>query len=256
MGRKLQDKIAVITGSTSGIGEAVAKAFAAEGASVVVSGRREDRGEKVVEAIRAQGGKAVFEKTDVSIPEDCERVCKRAEEEFGGLDILVNNAGIFPRASFEDTTAEFWDKIFQVNLRGAFLCCKAAVPLMRKRGGGSIINIGSCHAFQGWQMLFAYGCSKAGLYALTMNLARILAKDRIRVNWITVGWVLTEKELEVQEKEGHNIDWLKQHEAKLPMGQYNTLEDIVAGCLFLASDESARITGTDLNISAAMCIKF
>ncbi|MBM4085480.1 MAG: SDR family oxidoreductase, partial [Planctomycetes bacterium] len=177
------------------------------------------------------------------------------QEEFGGLDILVNNAGLFPRASFDDTTLELWDELFAVNVRGAFLCSQAAAPLMRQRGGGSIINIGSCHAFATGGNLFAYGCTKGALYVLTMNMARCLAKDRIRVNWITVGWVLTEKELEVQAKEGRDLEWLKQNEAQRPMGRYNTAEEIAAGCVYLASDDAQNVTAANLNVSGGMSIR-
>ena len=255
MKERLQGKTAVVTGSTSGIGAAIAKGFAAEGARVVVSGRRKNEGKTVTEAIRRAGGHAVFQETDVRKPEDCERLCRRAASEFGGLDILVNNAGVFPRADFDGTTAEVWDMMFEVNTRGAFLCSKAAVPLMRKQRGGSIINVGSGHAFVGWERLFAYGCSKGALYVMTMKLAKILAKDRIRVNWITVGWVLTEMELAVQVSDGHDDEWLRKNAPSLPMGQYNTVEDVAAACVYLGSDEAARVTGSDVNVSAGMVIR-
>jgi len=255
MGNRLHGKIAVVTGSTSGIGEGIARAFAAEGARVVVSGRREDRGQNVAAAIRDSGGQAVFQAADVARPEDCERLCRRAAEEFGGLDILVNNAGIFPRMPPDQTTVEFWDAIFDTNVRGAFLCSKAAVPLMRGRGGGAIINIGSGHAFGGTGGgLFAYGASKGALYVMTVKLASVLARDRIRVNWVTVGWVLTEMEFQTQAREGRDRQTLLANESRLPMGQYNTVEDIAEGCIYLASDAAARVTGSDLNISAGMCL--
>ena len=198
MAKRLEGKTAVVTGSTSGIGEAIARTFAARGANVVVSGRRGERGEGVAAAIREHGGKAVFVEADLTDTGDCKNVCTRAKEEFGGLDILVNNAGIFPRSTLEETTPEFWDKVYAVNIRGAFFCCQAAVPLMRERNGGSIINIGTVHPFVGAGRTLAYSTSKGALLTLTRNLAHILRKDHIRVNWVTVGWVLTEKEFEVQ----------------------------------------------------------
>ena len=255
MGTRLQDKIAVVTGSTSGIGAGIARAFAAEGAAVVASGRRREQGEEAVASIREQDGQAVFQQADLRVPEECAAVCRRAEEEFGGLDILVNNAGIFPRANFEDTDAELWDSIFDLNLRAPFLCCQAARPLMRARGGGSIINMGSGNAFGFWGPLFAYSTSKSALHAMTMRLARILAPDRIRVNWITVGWILTEKEFEVQAGERHDPEWLKENAANLPMGQYNTVEDVTAACLYLAGDDAVRVTGADIAAAAGMGIR-
>jgi hypothetical protein len=253
--KRLQDKVAVVTGSTSGIGEGIARTFAAEGAAVVVSGRRAERGEAVAQTIRAAGGRAVFQQTDLKDPEQCRRLCLRARQEFGGLDTLVNNAGIFPRASFEEITVELWDEIFQVNLRGAFLCSQAAVGLMRDRGGGSIVNMGSGHAFGCWEKLIHYGTSKTALYAMTMHLARALARDQIRVNWITVGWVLTEKERETEAGDGNDADKLAEIGERLPMGGFDTVEEMAAACVYLASDEAARITGSNVNASGGMCVR-
>jgi NAD(P)-dependent dehydrogenase (short-subunit alcohol dehydrogenase family) len=251
----LQDKIAIITGSTSGIGAGIALAFAREGAKVVINGRRRERGEAVVQSIREQGGEALFVQGDLSQVEDCQRLSHETQKTFGGLDILVNNIGIFPRRDLEKTDAEFWDHLYDVNVRSAFLCAQSAAPLMRERGGGSIINIGSGHAFNTHpNRLFAYANTKSALYAMTMQLAGHLAKDRIRANWITVGWVLTEKEFEIQAGEGHDREWIAECEDKLPMGQYNTVEDMAAGCLYLASDAAARVTGSNINISAGMSI--
>jgi NAD(P)-dependent dehydrogenase (short-subunit alcohol dehydrogenase family) len=252
---RLKNKVAVVTGSTSGIGEGIVRAFAAEGACVVVSGRRADRGEAVAASIRQAGGQGVFQQADLTVPEDCLRLIRRAAEAFGGLDVLVNNAGIFPRAKFEDTSVELWDAIFDTNIRGAFLCCQAAVPLMRQRGGGSIINIGSLHPFLGGGDLMAYGVSKGALHCLTRKLGQVLAKDRIRVNWISVGWVLTEMEYEVQAQQGRDAKALDETRARLPMGQFNTVEDIAAGCVYLASDDGVRVSGTDLNVTAGMGIR-
>lgn len=256
MDTSLDGKIAVVTGSTSGIGATIARALAADGAAVIISGRRHERGAEVVAQITAHGGRALFEPADLSHPEDCARLCRRAADAWGGLDILVNNAGDFTRRDFEATDADFWDGVFDLNVRAAFLCSQAAVPHMRQRGGGSIVNIGSGNAFaRGGGRLFAYGCSKAALYGLSMKLAGELARDRIRVNWITVGWILTEKEFEVQAGEGLDREQLAANEARLPMGQYNTEEDIALGCLYLASDAAARVTGSDLNISAGLSIR-
>lgn len=252
--RRLLGKVAAVTGSTSGIGAAVARAFASEGAKVVVSGRRDERGRAVAEQIVEAGGEACFVRADVAEPADCTRICREAEGAFGGLDILVNSVGIFPRAAFEETTPEFWDRMFAVNVRGPFLCCQAAVPLMRKRGGGSIINIGSTLPWVPGGKLFAYGCSKGALYTMTRQLAGMLRGDRIRANWITVGWVLTEMELEVWDQQGGR-EQLEERRKHLPMGEFNTLDDMAAACVYLASDAAVRVTGTDLNVSAGMQIR-
>lgn len=250
----LDGKVAVVTGSTSGIGSGIAASFAAEGCAVVVSGRRVERGEAVAAGIAKTGGTAVFHLTNVEDPGDCRGVVERAEREFGGLDVLVNNAGIFPRAEIEDTTPELWDEIFNVNVRGPFFCCQAAIPRMKKRGGGCIINIGSTHPFSGQGALAAYGISKGALYTMTRKFAVLLATDRIRVNWITVGWVLTEKELEVQAAEGRDPGALDKIRKHLPMGDFSTEKDIADACLYLSGPSGERVTGTDILTSAGMAV--
>lgn len=252
--QRLTGKAAVVTGSTSGIGAGIARGLAREGASVVISGRRAERGEQVVEEIRAAGGTAIFCETDVAKPEECRALIERCAGEFGRLDVLVNNAGIFPRASVQDTTPEFWDRVFDVNLKGAFFCCQAAIPRMKQSGGGSIINIGSGHVFNGSTNLMAYSVSKGALFTMTRKLAFALREDQIRANWITVGWVLTEKEIEVQAKEGRDEDSIRNHIPELPMGRITSEDDIAETCIFLASDTGIQITGTDISVSAGLSI--
>ncbi len=255
MGERLQGKVAIVTGSTSGIGAGIVRALAAEGARVVVSGRRQPEGEAVVAEIRAAGGTALFLQADVANPEECGLLCRRAVEEFGRLDILVNNAGIFPRVDFAEVTPEYWDRIFDTNVRGPFFCCQAAAPLLRAAGGGSIINIGSVNAFGvNRERILVYGTSKTALYGLTMNLARLLAPDRIRVNWITVGWVLTDKEFEIQAGEGRDAQAMLANAPQLPMGEYSTVEDVAHACVYLASEEAVRVTGANVNAGAGLGI--
>ncbi len=255
MAQQLSGKVAVVTGSTSGIGAAIAQRLAADGARVVVSGRREDAGQAVVEAIVAAGGQARFQRCDLRSPDDCRALCDAAGAAYGGLDVLVNNAGIFPRASLEETTPELWDDIMVTNLRGPFLCAQAALPYMRQRGGGCIINVGSGNAYVAGRSLLAYGVSKGALLNLTMNLAKLLAPDHIRVNWLTVGWVLTEKEYEVQAGEGRSATELEQIAERLPWGQFNTPDEYGAACAWLASDEARHVTGCELNSSAGLTVR-
>ncbi len=255
MADRLAGKVAIVTGSTSGIGAEIARVFAAEGARVVVTGRREDRGAALVAEIHDTGGEATFCRADLGEPDDCEAIVAHACDAFGGVDVLVNNAGIFPRSEFEESTPEFWDTMFDVNVRSVWLLCRAAARSMRERGGGSIINMGSGNAFnRAGGRLFIYGCSKSALYGMTMKLAGMLVADKIRVNWVTVGWVLTEKEYEIQEGEGRDEESLHSRAENLPMGRYNTERDNAYGCLFLASDESVAVTASNLNISAGLCI--
>jgi NAD(P)-dependent dehydrogenase (short-subunit alcohol dehydrogenase family) len=167
---------------------------------------------------------------------------------FGRLDGLVNNAGIFPRATLEETTSEFWDHVFAVNLKGAFFCCKYAVPEMRKAGGGSIVNIGSANAYVGAPNLFAYSTAKGGLITMTRNLANALAPDRIRVNFVNPGWVITETEVGIQAQEGHDRGWLDQAAQRMPLGRHQVPDDAAYACLYLLSDEASQVSGEQLGV--------
>lgn len=249
MGNRLQAKVAVITGSTSGVGKGIAIRFAAEGASVAVSGRNEANGNAVVDAIRADGGSAIYVRTDLTSEADCRNLIETTARTFGRLDALVNNAGIFPRGALETTTEALWDEIFAVNVKGPFFCCKYAIPLMQRQRSGSVVNIGSGNGYCGAPNLLAYSASKGALLTMTRNLARAYASDRIRVNWLTTGWVLTEGEIAVHAKEGHSQDWLVEQGSKQPFGRLMTPADIANGVLFLASDEAEFVSGAELPVA-------
>jgi NAD(P)-dependent dehydrogenase (short-subunit alcohol dehydrogenase family) len=255
MGDRVAGKVAVVTGSTGGIGEGIAKRLAAEGAAVVVSGRRAVEGERVVREIVEAGGRAVFRRADMEREEDCLALIAAAAEHFGGLDVLVNCAADLGHCPFEEMTCEQWDRTYAVNVRGPFLCCRAAVPLMRARGGGSIVNIGTGMAYRGSLDRLAYATSKGALLTLTKALAGALLKDLIRVNWVIVGWVASPQEIAYRtETHGDGEAFLKETGEKRPMGRHETPEDIAAGVLYLASDESSHVTGCELNISGGIRI--
>lgn len=248
MGR-LEGKIAIITGSTSGIGKGTALLMAREGARVTVTGRNKEAGQQVVASIRENGGEAHFIQADVTRGEDCRRLADETADRFGGIDILVNNAAIFPRGRIDDTTEELWDEIMEVNLKAPFLCCQAVVPHMRRRGGGSIVNIGSINAYIGESNLLPYSASKGGLMTFTKNLAKGLLKDRIRVNLVNPGWVLTEGEHEIQKAQGQPDNWAELAAERMPFGRLLLPEDIAYGIIYLASDEAALVTGAVLTIN-------
>jgi NAD(P)-dependent dehydrogenase (short-subunit alcohol dehydrogenase family) len=250
VGGRLDGKVAIVTGAGSGIGRGIAEAFAREGARVVVANRRPEAGEETVRRIEAAGGSAVFHRTDVTGEADCRAVVALAVARYGRLDALVNNAGVFPRATLEETTEALWDQIMATNLRGAFFTCKHAVPELRRAGGGSIINLGSTNAYCGLPNLFAYSCSKGGLLTLTRNLARALAPDRIRVNLLNPGWVVSEGEIVVQAQEGHDAAWLEEMGRRQPLGRHQVPEDAAMAAVFLASDEASQVTGVELNCDA------
>lgn len=244
---RVAGKVAIVTGGGTGIGRACAQLLAAEGARVVVAGRTPETGGETVRRIRAAGGEAGFVQADVSRAADVERMVGAAVEAYGRLDVLVNNAAIFPRATLAETTEEFWDRMLAVNLKGPYLCCRAAVPAMERGGGGSIINIGSIHGLGGAPELFAYAVSKGGLLTLTRNLAQALAPRQIRVNYVIPGWVPSEGELRVRAAQGQDLAWLEEQGRRLPMGRLQRPEDAAYAVLFLASDESSQVTGAVIN---------
>lgn len=247
MGR-VEGKVIIVTGGATGIGRGISEVLAREGARVVIANRNEQRGREAEAAIRAAGGEALFVRTDVTREEDCRELAAAAVRTYGKLDGLVNNAGIFPRATLEETSEELWDRIFAINLKGVFFCCKHAVPEMRRQGGGCIVNIGSANSYVGLPHLFAYSVSKGGLITLTRNLANALAKDRIRVNFVNPGWVITEMEIEIQAKEGHDAVWLEEAARSMPLGRHQVPEDAAYAVLYLVSDEASQVNGDLINV--------
>lgn len=255
MGTRVSGKVAIITGSTRGIGEGIARGLAAEGATVIISGPNANEGEQVAYEIAQTGQHALFIAVDVTDSVGCTQLIHTALDHYGRLDVLVNNAGIFPSASLEDTTPELWDQVFAVNVRGAFLCCRAAIPIMQQQGGGVIINIGSTLPYQGKIDRVAYATSKGALLTLTRVLAQSYAPSRIRVNWITVGWVATPGEVAVRNTIHQDaLAFLDERSQEAFFGRLETPEDIAAGIVYLASDEASHVTGCELNISGGRWI--
>ena len=247
---RVENKILVVTGAAQGIGFACAQMLADEGATVVLSDIRQADGEAAAARIAAEGGKAHFILADVTSETACANLMNETARHYGRIDGLVNNAGWYPRATLEETTTEFWDQILNVNLRGPFYCCKFAVPHLRAAGGGSIVNVGSLNGIQALPNLVAYGAAKGGLLSMTRTLAGALAPDRIRVNYLIPGWVLTEGEIALHAKNGVSLEALKKGGQGLALGRHQTPEDSAYAALYLLSDEAAQVTGTILNVDA------
>jgi NAD(P)-dependent dehydrogenase (short-subunit alcohol dehydrogenase family) len=250
MPNRLQNKVIVITGAAQGIGFGCGRLLASEGAKVVLADIQTDRGEQAAATLRKEGAQATFCPVDVTNENQCAALIDQAIHTYGALHGLVNNAGWFPRATLEQTTTELWDQVLQVNLRGAFYCCKYAVPKMREAKGGSIVNIGSICGIQSLPNLVAYGAAKGGLLSLTRTLAGALLQDRIRVNYVIPGWVLTEGELATQRKEGRDKQSLLKMGEKLGLGRQQTPQDTAYAVAYLLSDESSQVTGTILHLDA------
>jgi NAD(P)-dependent dehydrogenase (short-subunit alcohol dehydrogenase family) len=240
----LDGKVALISGSTSGIGRGIAEHFASLRARVVVHGRREPQAREIAETLRRGGHEAAFVATDLAEVDGCRRAVGFTIDRYGGIDILVNNAALTTRGYLEDAPVEMWDRVINVNLRAPFLCLQEAVRSMKTRGGGSIVNIGSVNAYIGEPKLGPYSVSKGGLMTLTRNAAATLNRYRIRVNQINVGWTLTEGEERVKREEEHDPGWLPKAIATRPFGRMLTPRDVALAAEYFASDASEAITGT------------
>lgn len=238
----LKNKVAIITGSRRGIGKAIALAFAKAGANVVVSDINLDDCNKVVEEIKAIGKKGLAVKADVSNPEDVSKMINLTTEKFGKVNILVNNAGIYMQKSLTDVTEQDFDRILDINLKGVFLCSKAAVPEMIKQGKGKIINITSIAGQVGFANSSAYCASKGAIINITKELALELAQYKINVNAIGPGVIETDMTKDLLEDKAIKETLL----ANIPLNRIGEPEDIANAALFLASDNSDYITGITL----------
>ncbi|HET6202568.1 MAG TPA: glucose 1-dehydrogenase [Planctomycetota bacterium] len=240
---RLKDKVALITGASSGIGRESALLFASEGARVAVVDLDEAGGRETVRGIESAGGKAAFVPADVSKVADCERMVAVAERTFGRLDVLFNNAGILdPRDDDAvKTEEEVWERTIAVNLKGVFLGCKFGIPALRRAGGGVVINTASFVALMGAATpQVAYTASKGGVLALSRELAVVHAREGIRVVALCPGPLRTEllmRYLDTEEKRKRRL-------VHVPMGRFGEAKEMARAALFLASDEASYLTGS------------
>ena len=243
---RLENKAALITGGTSGIGEATAVLFAKEGAKVALTGRNEKRGEAVAERILSDGGEAIFIRADVRKAEECRHAVEETLRAFHRLDILFNNAGVFFPRTIVDCTEEEWDLQMDVNLKGTFLMSKAALPSMIEQRCGVIIHNGSGWGIAGGDAAVAYCASKGGVVLLTKAMAIDHGRQGIRVNCICPGDVDTPMLPEDARIRGLKWEDYLEGCADRPMGRIGTADEIAKAVLFLASDDSSFMTGAAL----------
>ncbi len=252
MSGRLKGKVAIVTGGASGIGEAACRLFAAEGtAGLVIADINDAAGTSLAAELGGGSSGVVFEHLDVSRESDWSRVVEAIKRRFRRLDVLVNNAGRggpLARPKIEHTTEEGWDVTFATNAKGAFLGIKAAIPLMRASGGGSIINIASVYSIIGEEYASAYAASKGAVRTLSRTAAIQVAPDGIRVNAIFPGFVETPMTRDLHAQPGVR----EKRTAMTPLGRLAEPMDIARGILFLASDESSYMTGSEVVIDGGV----
>jgi NAD(P)-dependent dehydrogenase (short-subunit alcohol dehydrogenase family) len=250
MGR-LRDKVALITGAGGGIGRETALLFSREGAAIVAVDVVDAAGKETVDLVEKQGGRARYVHADVSRAEDCRAMIAAAEEAFSKLNVLFNNAGIMLNGDDDavSTSEEIWDQTMAVNLKGVFLGCKFGIPALRRAGGGSVINTASFVALMGAATpQIAYTASKGGVLALSRELAVIHAREKIRVNALCPGplrTVLLMNFLNTPEKKQRRL-------VHIPMGRFGEASEMAKAALFLASDESSFLTGSDFVVDGGI----
>ncbi len=248
----LSGKVAVVTGGNGGIGKGIADGLAAAGAAIVVAARNQDKTDEAVRDIKESTGVPVVGlQIDVTSESDIKEMIKATEKEFGRIDILVNNAGINLRKMPQEYSTSEWDKILDVHLKAPFLCSQAVYPLMKKAGGGKIINIGSMTSILGGAKLAPYGTSKGGIVQMTRSLAVAWAPDNIQVNVILPGWILTD----MGKNARRDIPGLKESVVnRTPAGRWGEPNDFAGVAVFLSSGASDFVTGVALPVDGGFSI--
>ena len=241
----LTGHVAVVTGGNGGIGLGMAKGLAAAGAALVLAARNAEKGEAAAAALAASGAKSVFIALDVADEGSCRGVIEATLARFGRLDILVNNAGTSVRKPPESYTAAEWQAVLDTNLTGALFCSQAAYPVMKEKGGGKIINIGSMYSIFGTSYGAAYAASKGGLVQLTKSLAIAWAKDNIQVNAVLPGWIDTEL---TQGARRHVPELHERVLIRTPAGRWGMPEDLAGIAVFLAAPASDFVTGAAIPV--------
>jgi len=245
---RLKNKVAIITGAARGIGKAAAIIFAKEGAKVVIADLDDQGALDVVNLIKADGNEAMYVRTNLTSAADVEALVAKTVERYGKLDILYNNAGINLFAQLADTKEEDWDKVMQVNVKSVYLTCKYAIPVMKERGYGVILNTASAAAIVGLRNLAAYTASKGAVLQLTRNIALDYAKNGIRVNAICPGVTATEMTEKVILDDPDPVAARARFDRVIPRGTMAVPSEIAMAALFLVSDESSYIVGAAIPV--------
>ncbi len=250
MNDMLKNKVIVISGGTKGVGRAVAEESAAQGASVVIGDRDEMAGKIVVRMIETHGRTGLFVHTELRDTGDCKKLFDCAMDRFGRVDGFFNYAGVTWVSGLDSCDQATFDEIMDINFRAAFFCCQNAVRCMCLNGGGSIVLVGSAHAWGGQKDRAGYACSKGALMTLSEHIAHNYASEHIRCNLLTMGWTPTEGEVALRAAQGISEPELRREASKvLPMGRMLERSDYVHGVLYLLSDRSSMMTGSNFRIT-------
>ncbi|MCG7407233.1 glucose 1-dehydrogenase [Paenibacillus sp. ACRRX] len=250
---RLQQKVCLITGSGSGIGQSTALLFAREGATVIINDLDEQKGEETVALIQQAGGQAVFIKADVTSPEQVQEMVTQVIHQYGVIDVLFNNAGVSGIGAIHEIEHDAWDRVININIRGVFLPCKYIIPHMMKQGGGSIINMSSCIAEIGLARRASYSATKGAVLSLTKSMQVDYASYHIRVNALLPGTILTPFVEQYLRQSYDNPDEAYESLKKRQLsGDLGTPEDVAQAALFLASDESKFMMGSPLYIDGGV----
>ena len=241
----LSNKVAIVTGGNGGIGLGMATGLARAGASIVVAARNPDKTSAAVDGLAALGAPAIGVATDVNDEESVAAMVSRTVERFGGVDILVNNAGISLRKMPQEYTAEEWDQVLDINLKGTFLCSREVHGHMARAGAGKVINIGSMTSIFGLALAAPYGASKGGVVQLTKALAVAWAEDNIQVNAVLPGWIATNMTSSIKSDFPERYRLIS---SRIPHGRWGEPDDLAGAAVFLASPASDYVTGVALPV--------
>lgn len=245
-GVRLKDKVILVTGSTTGIGEAMVRLFASEGAKIMIHGKTKEAAPELAAEI---GGEASFVVGDLEDPEVPARLIAETITRFGRIDGLVNNAAVITHGEIDDTDSRTFDRTIAINLKAPLFLVQAALPHFRRQGGGRVLNIGSINAYCGERILLVYSITKGALMTLTRNLADAHGIEAIQVNQLNVGWTLTANEYQLKLKDGLPADWpTSLPKSVAPSGRIHSPAEIAAAAIYFLSDEAALINGAILDV--------
>jgi NAD(P)-dependent dehydrogenase (short-subunit alcohol dehydrogenase family) len=246
---RLENKVIVVTGGANGVGKGVVLEGVNQGATVIIGDKDKSSARQILKSISGPG-KCDFIQTDLANVDSCENLFEEVFGTYSRIDGFFNYAGVTPAAELLDCDQDHFDLVFDVNTRGALFCCKQAVKYMIKSGGGSIVLTGSPHAWGGDKDRIAYACSKGAIITMTNNIAEHYAKEGIRANYVTMGWTPTEGELSLRKSQGMSECELRSWAAGIiPAGRMTEVEDLVPGVIYLLSDESKMVSGSNFRMT-------